>query len=234
MTPYYADESVTLYHGDALEILPSLRADLILTDPPYGVGVKYGRSFDDRRSDYWAWFSEAVALMREAAPIVAFTHRVTALREVAAWDWIGVWNKPMSTGARLGNSCLLPHWEPIFMYGIHTIGTRSQFTADVFTVNPQRVAGTKGRRGREGWAAATGEEADHPTPKPEPLYGLLLRSLGQNAETVLDPFAGSGTTLRVAKDHGRKAIGIEIEERWCEAAVNRLAQSVMAFDGASA
>lgn len=226
--PYYDHDGITLYHGDCLEVLPQLAHDpgnIVLTDPPYGIGVHYGDGFDDRRADYWPWMRAAIEAMREAAPIVVLTHRVSALHEITGWDWIGVWNKPMACGARLGNSPLVPHWEPIFMWGIHTIGTRSQFSPDVFTVNPQRVAGVGSKRGREGWA--TVRTKDHPTSKPEPLYGALLRSLGQNATTVIDPFAGSGTTLRVAKDHGRKCVGIEIEEAHCEEIAKRMGQEVL-------
>lgn len=231
--PYYEDEHVTIYNADCLDVLSNMDDDsvgAIITDPPYNIGVRYGDGTDDNNDDYWPWLNERLAECRRVAPVVALTHRVSALHHLPDWDWIGVWNKPLSTGARLGNSCLLPHWEPIVMYGVHTIGTKSRFTSDVFTVNPQRVSGTAGRRGREGWASI--DAKGHPTPKPLGLMVQLVESLGQHADVIVDPFMGSGTTLRAAKDLGKRAIGIEIEERYCEIAVRKLAQETL-FGGAA-
>ena len=71
------------------------------------------------------------------------------------------------------------------------------------------------------------QAADHPTPKPVELVKHFIRLHTQVGETVLDPFMGAGTTLEAAKQMGRKAIGIEIEEKYCEIAVRRLAQAVL-------
>jgi len=70
---------------------------------------------------------------------------------------------------------------------------------------------------------------DHPTPKPRELFGTFIRLHSLEDDTVLDPFMGHGTALSVAKQAGRRAIGIEIEERYCEIAAKRLAQEVMAL-----
>lgn len=225
MRPYYDDGCVTIYHGDCREILPTLpTVSLLLTDPPYGIGVRYGAGSDDARHDYWEWMQAVVAEMRAASPLVVFTHRVRALEHLRGWDWIGAWRKPTATGVGVGNSPIVPHWEPIFMYGIHTLGTVSRkFTPDVFSFNAER-AKVNGLKGRESWAKNDVE--DHPVPKPEGLWRSLLEAFGQAGGLVLDPFLGSGTTLRVAKDAGRKAIGIEIEERYCEIAAKRCAQDV--------
>ena len=225
MKPYYEDKArgIVIYHGDCAELLPSMRAAAVVTDPPYGVGVRYGPAFDDSRADYWPWFKERLALMRAAAPVVAFTHRVKALAEITDWDWVGVWNKPGSFGARIGNSPILPHWEPIFLYGIHSLGTKRNVLADVLTVNPQ-PAGNSGPWGRrERWS--NGEMARHPTPKPLTLFVRLIHALCDKGP-VLDPFMGSGTTLLAARDLGLSAVGIEIEERHCELAAGRLSQGV--------
>lgn len=121
---------------------------------------------------------------------------------------------------------VLPHWEPIFMYGIHAAGTASTYTDDVWEFNPERSGAVRDAGfGRDGWAKNEG--ADHPAPKPLGLYRALIGSLGQNATLILDPFMGSGTTLRAAKDLGRKAIGIEIEERFCELAAQRMGQEAL-------
>jgi len=230
MRPYFEDtkDGITIYHGDCRELLPSLRGDAVITDPPYGVGVKYGSQYDDSRKDYWDWMRGNVTAMRGAAPVVAFSHRVTALRELTGWDWIAVWHKPGSFGARIGNSPLLPHWEPIFLFGIHTLGTQTgSVLNDVLSVNPEPARAQRDGMGREKWA--NDGNAKHPCPKPLDLMGKLILALTPRAAVVIDPFAGSGTTLRSAKDHGRRAIGIEIEERYCEIAARRLDQGVLAL-----
>lgn len=229
MKPYYSDGAVTIYHGDCREVLPQLVIDnpgMVLTDPPYGIGVRYGSGSDDSRADYWPWMRETVEVMRTVAPVLVFTHRVAALRELHGWDWIGAWRKPIASGVGVGNSPVVPHWEPIFMYGIHTLGTTDRvFTPDVFSFNAEKQK-LHGLKGRESWAKADAE--GHPAPKPEGLWRSFLTAFGQAGGTVIDPFLGSGTTLRVAKDAGRKAIGIEIEERFCDYAARRCAQEVLA------
>ena len=223
--PYYQDDAVTIYHGDCREVIPVVGADAVITDPPYGCGVPYGPSYDDSRSDYWPWLQERIALMRRAAPVVAFTHCVPALARLDGWDWIGVWNKGRAYGARIGNSPLIAGWEPIFFYGVHGIGVDGKGLPDVLTVAPARAGNVmEGRVGREKWADGT--IVAHPVPKPTALYVQLIEALCPKG-TVLDPFMGSGTTLRAAKDLGRKAIGIEIEERYCEIAAKRCAQEVL-------
>eukprot|EP00919_Chromeraceae_sp_WS-2016_P011436 GHVR01026694.1.p2 GENE.GHVR01026694.1~~GHVR01026694.1.p2 ORF type:complete len:119 (-),score=22.53 GHVR01026694.1:329-685(-) len=99
-------------------------------------------------------------------------------------------------------------WEPILVYGCKGFG-RDGVTA---TISPQPF--------------------DHPCPKPLKLFAWLIRKATGEGDTILDPFMGSGTTLRAAKDLGRKAIGIEIEEKYCEIAAKRLAQEVLPFDDA--
>ena len=224
--PYYADDAVCIILGDCRDILPLLGpVDLVLTDPPYGIGAKYGSNYDDAKEGYWEWFLPTLALMCAAAKTTIFTHRVTSLRMIEGWDDVGVWHKPWSSGTRLGNSPILPHWEPIFMFGIHNVGVNKGHVGNVFTENPERVTSWH-ERGRDVWAAAT-EINEHPTPKPVELYRKFISVFTSPTSIVLDPFMGSGTTLRAAKDLGRKAIGIEIEERYCEIAAKRMAQGVL-------
>lgn len=224
--PYYQDEHVTIWHGDCIEVLAAAGNDtygLALTDPPYGIGVQYGQ-YDDLRLDYWAWMAAVVRRLRSIAKVVAFTHRVEALRRLEGWDWSAVWTKPASFTVRMGNSPVVPHWEPILLYGIHAIGASSKGRSDVFSCQPVPAVGLEAR-GRESWRDAA--HKGHPTPKPVELFRLLIETFGQAGGVILDPFMGSGTTLRAAKDLGRKAVGIEVEERYCEIAAKRCAQEVL-------
>lgn len=216
--------NATLYLGDSRFIVPSLQTPCaVITDPPYGVGIKYGEAYDDSRKDYWDWLKGAIGTFKENLSTVIFTHRVTALKHFTDWDWVGVWNKPGAFGARLGNSCVLPHWEPIFMYGIHSAGVKTEYTADVFTFNPQPAKANITGIGREKWQNS--ELTDHPCPKPTALYDQLVKAFAQQTDTVCDPFMGSGTTAISAMNLGKKFIGIEIEPRYFDAACERIEQS---------
>jgi len=228
MKPYYEHGDIIIYNADCRDVLPHLEpVDLVLTDPPYGIGVGYGERYNDRRETYWDWFLPMVDLMRQYSKTLVFTHRVSALSHVHGQDWTGVWYKPCSMGARVGNSCVLPHWEPIFMFGIHHAGTKTNYIPDVLIFNPERAGGNS-EIGRAKWKDS--QQAPHPCPKPQPLFIRLIQAFAQGSVLpVVDPFLGSGTTLVAAKNLGRKAIGIEIEEKYCEIAAKRLGQEVFDF-----
>lgn len=207
--PYYSDEWVTLYHGDALDVLPTLEAvELVIADPPYNAGFDYGALVDDRRpvAEYAAWCREWFGLVDALARrIVIFPGHgnMPVWWDVKKPSGFGCWYKPGNpAGGGIVNFC---EWEPWLYWGPFLGGS------DVIraTVSKQLGVGT------------------HPCPKPLSLYRTLIART--KAEVTLDPFAGSGTTLRAAKDLGRKSIGIEIEERYCEIAANRLAQEVLAL-----
>jgi DNA modification methylase len=217
LKPYYEGGGITIYHGDCREVLPSLGAvDLVLTDPPYGIGADknlrankqhgaavapsrdYGRgSWDDRPPPRWL-IEQAVDQARYAV-IWGGNH----LGLPASTCWL-VWDK--DNGANGYADCEL-----------------------AWTNLPQAV-----RRIRHRWMGMLqeqmGEDKEerwHPTQKPLVVMRWAIQQAPDDCETILDPFAGSGSTLRAAKDLGRKAIGIEIEERYCEIAAKRLAQEVL-------
>ena len=211
--PYYHDEKygITIYHGDCREILPELpKVDLVLSDPPYGVGINYGE-YTDSPETYWDWFLPTLDLMKSAADGVVITHRQEAIKHITDWDHLCVWNKPLAFGYAIKG--WLAHWEPIFIFGTQPnikINPNSKpARSDVFTVSP--VPNNTG----------------HPCPKPLKLISEIMRTF--QGDVICDPFMGSGTTLVAAKQLGRKCIGIEIEEKYCEIAVKRLSQDVLEF-----
>ena len=119
--------------------------------------------------------------------------------------WTACWFRPGSIQHAKGGQGF-SHWEPILIYGRNLLS----FDAKQIANTSQKIAG-------------------HPCPKPLQLFKWLVEQCTESGETVLDPFMGSGTTLRAAKDLNRKAIGIEIEEKYCEIAANRMSQEVLAF-----
>jgi DNA modification methylase len=203
VTPYYQDEAVTIYHGDCRGILPFLDpVDMAFADPPYGVGFDYNGAED---ADPCRW---AYELLRYIAPLVFVT---PGIRNVHAWPaptWMLAWAKPGST--RRSDLGGFNEWEPILMYGKRRLYHDLRSLPSVANL-------------------AKGTTEGHPCPKPLKLLTWLVSEGTESGQTVLDPFMGSGTTLRAAKDLGRKAIGIEIEERYCEIAARRMAQEVLAL-----
>ena len=209
MKPYYEEAGITIYHGDSFQVLPTFDPlpGIIVTDVPYGVGKDYGlRSKDDI-----AGFQRAIRLIADSLAPACSTFAVCRIWDVPVRpQWTGVWAKTYGASALLAYP-VYPHWEPIGFWNIKgnyrgNCGHRS----DVFVFPPERA-----------------QDSDHPAPKPLSLMAELIEFMG--GSVAFDPFMGSGTTLVAAKRLGLTAIGIEIEERYCEIAVRRLAQSVMQF-----
>lgn len=202
LKPYYQDEWATIYHGDCREILPRLDpVDLVATDPPYGVGFKYEASHNDSREDYVEWAQSCFQLYRERSRITMLTTGMRNLWLYPRADWVLCWAKPGST--RRSDLGGFNEWEPVLVYGKPKIWNDFKYLPDC-------ANHLKGK-------------SEHPCPKPLALYKWLIQQAGE-VRAVLDPFMGSGTTLRAAKDLAIKSIGIEIEEKYCEIAVNRLRQ----------
>lgn len=210
MNPYYDHGGIQIYHGDCREILPQLpRADFLFADPQYGVGFKY-KSNNDSRSDYAndvkGWFKCF------NADRIAVTSGIV---NVCLWPqprWIIAWLKTNSMGASglSGPSTVSRNlWEPILWYGTYPANQMSRDTLKA--------------------PICAGHDNGHPCPKPIELLLQLVAGATTEDQVVYDPFVGSGTTLRAAKDLGRRAIGIDIEEEYCEIAANRLSQEVLAL-----
>lgn len=211
MTPYYDDGTCVIYHGDALDIVRTLGVDtdLLLVDPPYNVGCAYD-IHDDRMSPdaYEAWCRDWWCLGEIATrrQIVFPGHGNLPMwwrMGIRKPSGVGCWYKPGNPAS--GGVFQHCEWEPYLLFG------RANGLPDVIraTVNQQPGVG------------------NHPCPKPLSLYRAILGK--GKATSVIDPFMGSGTTLRAAKDLGIPAIGIDVSERYCEIAANRLAQQVLAL-----
>lgn len=225
MTPYYSDEWVTLYLGDCLEVTEWLAADVLVTDPPYGTNVRLDFSDGTPRKGTSPW--------AHTGPI-ANDHDLTCRDAVlAAWAdrpalVFGSWKKPRPDATRtvliwdkgeavgMGDLSIpwSPNWEEIYVIGSGFHGHRGSSII---------------RAGSVSWAS---KGREHPNMKPEGLMGALISKCPPGI--IADPFAGSGSTLVAAKALGRRAIGVEIDERYCEIAARRLAQDVLDFGGGAA
>jgi len=222
VTPYYSKDGIEIFCGDCREILPSLSGiDVVITDPPYeitatggGIGAtrKYlhdTTGFTDCGFDYsllgsfdnWACFGTL--------------RQVPKLIEVASdRRWMLVtWNKP--NPCPLVNGNYLPDTE----YIVHAWRKGNLFgqmkDRSRYIVHP---LGDK-------------EHGRHPNEKPVRVMCKIASLASDDRWLICDPFMGSGTTLVAAKRLGRRAIGIDISEEWCEVAVNRLRQGVLDLTG---
>jgi len=231
MKPYYQDAQATIYNADSVEALCELREsfDLVVADPPYTTGIS---SFgEDTKASGWgdimnsahfnaAWLRECKRLLEgkqgaawvfnswRSLPVLARTSYEIqwAIKSVLVWDkeWIGPG----------GHQGLRPSYElaALFVHKAFAIADRG--LPDIW---------------RSKWSSV--KPNGHPAEKPVALVGRMIRESG--AQRVLDPFCGSGTTLEAAKQEGATAVGIEIEERWCEVAARRLQQGVLDFGTAN-
>lgn len=227
--PYYDEGGLTIYHGRMEDIIPTLKAAAVLTDPPYGISDrpfvtngKYGRRGDNNwhpPSDWDATIDPAwPALCCGAAPVVAWFGHWRKRPEVEAAMTYPiraeiVWAKDMHVGPP---APLAPRDERIWLFSEAGIKGRT-FQTSVWDVP---VIPTWNRK----W---------HKNEKPVSIMRRLVEFLTDPGDLVIDPFMGSGTTLRAAKDCGRRAIGIEVEEAYCEGAAQRLSQEVLDFGQAS-
>ena len=225
MTPYYQDNHCTIYHGDCLEVLPHLDpVDLVLTDPPYGINANT-RTATSRRVGDVQGIKGCAPKLRDHKPVYG---------DKVPFDpskWLGfpkviLWGGNHYADRLPVSACWLV-WDK-------REGTTSDDNADceLAWTNLKGPA----RLHRQLWrglcmrAEENGKPRLHPTQKPlELMRWCLLHKHTSDCKTVLDPYMGSGTTLRAAKDLQRQAIGIEVEEAYCEIAAKRLAQEVLAL-----
>ena len=203
--PYYQDDAVTIYHADCRDILSELpKVDLVLTDPPYGVDLTWHR---------------------ESCNHIETMIGVTDKFDLSGYDKVFMWGFPYINLAT-GTGWLV--WEK---HKVQNIDTQM--------LSPIEMGVTNLWRGfklyEQLWCgylmdkSSQEERTEHPTQKPLRIHEWIINKYTNESSLILDPFMGSGTTLRAAKNLGRKAIGIEIEEKYCEIAAKRMAQTVMAL-----
>ena len=241
MTPYYDEDGIVIYHGDCSEVLRELaKVDHVITDPPYSEWVH------DKQWIGAALTSDGTTRVSTAHKELGFNPLSAALRgrvcvEVAhlcrRWfltftdiEAVFVWKQSIQTvGWDYVRACV---WDKV--------DSAPQFTGDrpaagaevIICAHPKGKKRWNGGGRRNVFRHAVNAERGakpHPSTKPESLMRELIGLFTDAGETVLDPFMGSGTTLVAAKRLCRKAIGIEIEERYCEIAAERLRQRVLAL-----
>lgn len=229
MKPYYEHAGIVIYHGDAKDVLPRIEkssVDIVLTDPPYGIGFKYDGEFTDTIEGYAAWLWPILELAESRLSPTGSM----AVFQSAKWaiKWAG--------------------WFPRDYRLIAIPKKFVQMNTAIVTWATDYVLWwqmIESPRGHQEWQPEpardwfvssdcciprTGPEKGHPCPRPPDMMQYLIKILVPPGYLILDPFAGSGTTLVAAKQLGRKAIGIEIEEKYCEIAAKRLSQEVFEFE----
>lgn len=258
MTPYYADDTVTLYHGDCLDVLPALvGVDLVVTSPPYNLGTNPGGQFGHWRDggnrggnpDTMRWRGVAdtgigYGAHDDAMPYDAYRRwQHDVLR--ACWNTLSdqgaiFYNhKPRVQAGGLWTPLDLNPGLPLRQIVVWARAGGVNFTTTAYVPTHEWVLilARDGWRLRDKAASGIGDvwripqdpANEHPAPFP---VGLPARAIETTApRLVVDPFAGSGTSLRAAADAGVPAIGIERSERYCEMAVRRLAQGALDFGG---
>lgn len=212
MNPYYVDEFVTLYHGDCLAEDFWANSHVLITDPPYGMNADLGRHFtrgmmaadhDTQARD------RALGIWGSVKPAAVFGH----------------WRRPRPMGVRH-----LLVWDKVHM----ALGDEK---APFSTTHEEiYILGNGWEPGRRPTVIRYpnllgGRRPEHPTPKPVGLLEQLVQAAPPGV--IADPFAGSGSTLLAARAQDRHAIGVEIEERYCELIATRLAQGDLFSEAAS-
>ena len=198
-----------IIQGDCLEVMKTMEdnsIDLILTDPPYGVNLKY-ENYDDTEENWFKLMDKWIPEARRIAKMVIFPScqikRLDWFYKNHKPDWLICWHKGSP-----GHSAYVGFndWEPHLVYGkLHT------HMHDYFSVTNTEKMGNYG----------------HPCPKPIKWANWFITKATKEGDIILDTFAGSGTTLVSAQNLHRRFIGIELEEKYCEIARDRLKQQTL-------
>jgi site-specific DNA-methyltransferase (adenine-specific) len=221
--PYYQDDYVTLYHADCREVLPLLEpVEALVTDPPFGIGFKYENKEQHSEADsYYAWLMPLLnsvqlqkggffAVWQAQLYFQYFWQQFGSDIHIycAAKNFVQLRKTPINYG-----------YDPVVMkyvLGAPLRPKKPKRNVDFFVSNTAGIVSNTNRI-----------EKAHPCPRPLDGVIQIIDNFVVENGTVLDLFAGSGTMLLAARQTNRKAIGIEIEEKYCEVAANRLRQEVL-------
>lgn len=238
---FYSDEYVTLYHGDCLEVTEWLEADVLVTDPPYGIKHRDKRTSGNTTAERTRRSQQRIA---EGATYNVPNDHSTEVRDTALAAWgearpalvFGTWRRPRPQNTR---QLLVWHKDyPGFPLTPEKTHPWISKTEEIYVLGTsQSQFGMSGVRSNlyttkvAGWSSFVAS-VGHPTPKPVALMEALISKCPPG--TISDPFAGSGATLIAARNLKRRAIGVELEERYCEIAAQRLSQDVLDIEGVPA
>ena len=223
MKPYYRDEYVTIYHGDCRVLMPSIideTFDLLLTDPPYGIGESSKKVAGRQKKAHW----KTCGMVADQRDYGEFAWDQTTVEEWVMFLARRLCRKQIIFG---GNYYDLPPAKCWLLWDKEN-GETDFADAEMAWTNLDKAVRIK-RHLWNGMLRKGQEERFHPTQKPLAVMAWALAQAGDDAATVLDPWMGSGTTLRACKDAGKRVIGIDREERYCEIAARRMGQEVLNF-----
>ena len=248
MKPYYQDKYATIYHGDCLELLPEMpKVDLVLTDPPYGItSIGWDNELDFEL--FWSFVGSGQAVVFSCQP---FTSKLVC-SNLANFKYEIIWEKDRPSNFPQANVMPLRYHENICIFykecSIYnkqpekrSAGGKSRcgYVVDNSSRNGENVSlradakrfdpDNKNPKSIQPFSMGRRQDSNHPTQKPIDLMVWLVKTFSNHNTTIIDPFMGSGTTLLAAKQLNRQAIGIEIEEKYCEIAAQRLSQEVFDF-----
>ena len=227
MKPYFHSNGITIYHADCRAVLPGLEAasiDAVITDPPYGISYKAGQRKATPDLPTTVVGDESLNSLRDSLPLID-----RALKENRHSY---VFAAPMRIGEAVDAIAEFWRVKNVLVWDKGNAGSKGDCLAG-YSVNWEAIVyANKGRRPLNGkrprciyrydWQAW--RDPVHPTVKPEAIMQWLMQKSSAPGELVLDPFMGSGVTVLAAAALGRRAIGVEMEERYCEVAATRLAQ----------
>lgn len=248
LTPYYDHAGITIYHGDCLEYLSILEdhsIDAVICDPPYGTTICAW----DTIIPFDLMWQHLKRLTKKRSPIVLFgSQPFTSHLVMSNIEWFKyMWHWDKNNGAGFCTAKFRPFivTEDIAVFGDGAINYYPQMTkrliptkkksasskSELYHLTPigNREYDTAYPKNILRFPKNNGNGTVHPTEKPIPLMRYLINTYTQEGDTILDFTCGSGPTLRAAKDLGRKAIGIEINERYCEIAATRLSQECLLY-----
>lgn len=218
MQPYFQTDLVTLYHGDCLETTEWLEADVLVTDPPYGQSYKSNMDRGSRTEWHDSIKGDENTDVRDASLALWGSQKAALV--------FGTWKvqKPIET-----KQTVIWDKTPCGFMGDLSIPFGSAHE-EIYCLGKDGWTGVREASIVKAQMLMSGDKSrpDHPTPKP---IGLMEKLVSKTKGTIADPFAGSGATPIAARNLGRKVIGVELEERYCELIATRLSQDAFDFGG---